>query len=99
MEIKWPRNSWYELVSFNYFHVIFIVSFFKGIHVNVTEGSPILPIDAVPTLVNANGFMFGKDKFLDLLNAGSIDLRQVSTLVTNDSTIEVKYVDAVIIFI
>lgn len=48
-----------------------------GIHINLTEGRPVLPAEKVSTLVNSEGLMHGLGGFLKKWSANKIDYGQV----------------------
>ena len=48
-----------------------------GLHVNVTEGRPVLPPQEVASLLTPEGVFHGKFGFFAALKAGTIDLQQV----------------------
>ncbi len=53
-----------------------------GLHLNLTEGRPLCPAGAIPTLVNEEGQFFGKTDFFLRLKQGKISLEDVRREVT-----------------
>ncbi len=44
-----------------------------GLHINLTEGSPISKPDAIPTLLTTDGYLLTREDFIESMKRGSID--------------------------
>ncbi len=58
-----------------------------GLHLNVTEGQPVSPVEMVPSLLS-RGVFRGKFGFFEALEAEAIDLQEVVSVYVFTCNIE-----------